>query len=236
MPAHRVFAETPLAVGPLNIGGDEAHHAVRAKRVQAGQVIQVLNGRGHVATGKVAAIEKVRGEWRLVVDVERVETARPSSPRLEVYTATPKGGRLPELVDGLGQVGAASWSPLDTERGEEPTETKVDRLHRIVIETTKQCGRAWHLEIGSAKSFVRAVEGAAGTSLVMADASGAAYGANGAERIRLLIGPEGGWSPRELEQARDARVQVASFGPHIMRIETAAVAAAAIVLDREQTR
>jgi 16S rRNA (uracil1498-N3)-methyltransferase len=51
--------------------------------------------------------------------------------------------------------------------------------------------------------------------------------------VRLLVGPEGGWAAEELETARAAGARVARFGPHVMRIETAAVAACAVVLDQE---
>jgi 16S rRNA (uracil1498-N3)-methyltransferase len=54
-----------------------------------------------------------------------------------------------------------------------------------------------------------------------------------APTIRLLIGPEGGWTPDELRAARDAGARIASFGPHTMRIETAAPVAAAVILHAE---
>ena len=68
---------------------------------------------------------------------------------------------------------------------------------------------------------------------VMADASGAAYVRTGAARIRVLVGPEGGWTEDEVRLAREAGAIIARFGEHVMRVETAAPVAAAVVLAAE---
>ena len=108
----------------------------------------------------------------------------------------------------------------------------MDRLSRTAAEASKQCGRAWLLEIGATLSFEGAIAPDA-RAVVLADASGDRYQRGGSPDIRLLIGPEGGWSARELNQARASGVRIARFGPHAMRIETAAIVAAAVVLDAE---
>ena len=70
--------------------------------------------------------------------------------------------------------------------------------------------------------------------LVIADGSGTLYEPRGLDEVTVLIGPEGGWTPRELEAARSKGVRIASFGPHVMRIETAAVVAVSVILAAEQ--
>jgi len=132
------------------------------------------------------------------------------------------------MIDGLSQVGAASWSMLESERSvTEPREGKMERLERTAMEASKQCGRAWRLEIGGVMKFAEAVrmEG-----VVVADVSGSAYERSGADVVRLLVGPEGGWAPEELQLARARGAAVCRFGPHVMRIETAAVVAAGIIM------
>lgn len=236
MATHRIHVDAPdLAPGPLIVEGEEAHHAIRVKRVGPGQTVEILNGRGRIATAVVRETTKARDSWRLAVQVEQVRDAALATPRLEVCTAAPKGARLSELIDGLSQAGAASWSLLETERGvAESAASRIDRLNRIAAEASKQCGRAWHLEIGNPRPVALAILPLSGLQCVVADESGEAYTRSGAAAIRLLIGPEGGWSPSELQSAHDSGATVASFGPHTMRIETAAVVAAAIVLDRER--
>lgn len=244
MALHRIYLEQPtgLTPGPLQIEGEEARHALRVKRLEPGDPLEVLDGRGGIGEARLVRAEKVRSEWRLVLEVGAVRRVEPTRPRLDVLSPPPKGPRLTELIDALSQAGAASWSPLSTERSpSELRESRSERLHRVAAEASKQCGRAWLLEIGEPRSLpeflaatARPSSGAAvSSSSILADASGSSYQPTGAPALTLLIGPEGGWSPAELAAARAAGVPVARFGPHTMRIETAAPIAAAIILDAE---
>lgn len=214
----------------LTIDGDEASHALRVKRIRDGEIVLAMDGAGHVATCRVAAAGR-----SLEIDIESVERFDPVSPQINVWSAAPKGPRLGELIDNLSQAGAAGWTPLRTERANvDPTAAKRKRINRIVMESMKQCRRPWALETHPPQSFEDAMQSEAGETIVLADASGEPYEPTGAERIRLLIGPEGGWSESERNAAALAGVQSHRFGPHIMRIEFAAAAACAVMLDRER--
>lgn len=235
---HRVFVQDAPLLAPgerVEVVGPEAEHAARVKRLGPGDAVALLDGRGTVAAARVESTGKVgKGGWRLAAVVESVATAERVRPRVEVWSATPKGGRVDELVDGLSQVGAAAWSPLRAERSVvQPRETKLERLERIAWEAAKQCGRAWVLEIGRERSWEEAIAPEVGVRVVLADASGGPYERTGAEGVRVLVGPEGGWTEAELAAARAAGATIARFGPHAMRIETAAVVAVAVVLDVE---
>lgn len=217
--------------GALVVAGDEAKHAIRVKRLEPGDGVEVLDGLGRVASGRVAQTRKSgRGEWELVVDVGSVRVVEPARPRVEVLSAVPKGDRLGWMIDGLSQVGAASWGPLGTARGvTDPRPGKLERLERTAAEAAKQCGRAWRLAMAPGVELAEAV----GPGVVMADASGEAYERAGAGVVRVLVGPEGGWTEEELATARAAGARVARFGRHVMRVEMAAVVAAAVVMDVE---
>jgi 16S rRNA (uracil1498-N3)-methyltransferase len=266
------FPDRSISGGFISVGGEEAHHAVRVRRVEAGDRVTLMDGRGRVASASVSETRKDRrsGEWEIVVKIESERVVARATPEIEVFAAAPKGDRLAEMIDGLSQVGAARWRPLVTERTVvEPREGKIDRLHRVAREACKQSGRAWELEIGAAMTLADALrssgwrdpsggttsaamsaarvvtrgEDASGVILIVADASGEGYrwepagagragpsSAGDSHAVRLLIGPEGGWSESELESFRACGARVCRFGWHVMRIETAAVAAAAIVM------
>jgi 16S rRNA (uracil1498-N3)-methyltransferase len=216
----------------LVIEGDEARHAARVKRLAPGDTLRVLNGKGLIATCRVQDTRK-----RLALEVIERTMAPRITPQVEVWSATPKGARVEAMIDALAQVGAASWTAMSTKYGVvDPRETKLSRLDRIAAEACKQAARPWMLRIEEKSSFEQALIGAGeGASLVVADASGDSYRAIGAGRVRLLIGPEGGFTREEIAHSRDAGAQVVAFGPHTMRIEVAAPVAAAIILDAEQS-
>lgn len=223
----------PLMAGELVIEGEEAHHAARVKRLREGETVEVLDGRGRVGSGVVVGMKKVSGGWRLTVRLAEVREVKPIVPRVEVLCPPPKGAHLSQLIEGLSQTGAAQWTPLVTAHSvSDARAERRERLERIATEASKQCGRAWRLEIGAPMTLGSALE-RAGARLVVADESGEPYTPSGIEEICLLVGPEGGWREDELAAARRARATLARFGPHTMRIETAAVVGTAIVLDAE---
>ncbi len=291
MPRHALFIpDLPLEFGAdLTLTGDEARHAARVKRVAVGDTVAVHDGAGTVASAEVVGVGR-----EVAVMVRRVEHVEPTRPAVGVWSATPKGARLADMIDSLAQVGAESWTPMRTERaGVDPAGVRRDRLERVAAEALKQCRRAWIMRIESARTFQDAIlinsaragevggtgEVSSGTgvspvreqpdahgrdaratsnlgsdaratsdlgseicatmkndvtALVLADAAGEPYQPTGASRVRLLIGPEGGFSEREIDAARAAGARVHCFGVHTMRVELAAPVACAIIIDRER--
>lgn len=233
---HRVLLEQALpSLGQtLVITGDEAVHALRVKRLDIGDDIQIMDGAGVVARAKIESVQKGGKRDGPVIGASIVESAVIPRilPRLEVCSATPKGARLDDMIDGLSQVGAACWSPLETQRGVvDPREAKLARLDRIAREAAKQCGRAWIMGIGSSMPCDAALKSPPGGRVVLADASGSAFVHDPTTAdLRLLVGPEGGWTAEELQQARAAGASIARFGVHTMRIEVAAVVAAGYIM------
>lgn len=224
----------------VRIIGPEAHHAVRVKRLEAGDVLALRNGRGLVADAIIADVQKSRqGDWVIDARVERASVVSKPAKPLHVYSAAAKGDRLEEIVDGLSQVGATAWTPIATARTVvEPRSGKMERLGRVAEEALKQCGRAWLLEIGAMLTLGDAIAQAKGNGLmlVFADQSGKSWRevesqvrSSGAG-VSLFVGPEGGWTQEELAEATRDGAVIANFGPHVMRIEVAAVAGAAVVL------
>lgn len=239
---HRLFLDQPIPPPgrSLAIEGDEAAHALRVKRLHPGDTLALLDGCGVTALARVeqpdahSPSRRAPTVLRLTI-TDRTEHPLPS-PALEVFTATPKGARPDDLIDQLSQVGAAAWAPLHTDRGVvDPRPAKLDRLERIARESAKQCGRPWLLRIDPPRDLHALLTDPARPTTILADASGEPLRpmhGTASPTLRLLIGPEGGWSPAELESARAAGATLARFGPHTMRIETAAVAAAAVIMAR----
>ncbi len=219
----------PPTIGEIiEIDGDEAMHGVKAKRLREGEVCRACDGAGVVLLGEV--IEAKRSRLRLRIDEARFEA--PTTPRLEVCSATPKGQRLEKMLDMLAQCGVAVWRPLVTRRGVvEPGAHKLERAERISIEALKQCGRAHLMRIEGDIGLEEALDDADGTRVVVADGTGDSGAWEGdAERVRVLVGPEGGFSDEELALVRERGARVARLGPHVLRIEAASVLASGWVM------
>jgi 16S rRNA (uracil1498-N3)-methyltransferase len=234
---HRIWIQTEGPPNPgqrLRVEGPEAHHAARVKRLEVGEPVGLLDGQGLTASARITGIEKLPGQRGWAVDVEVVTAAMqpPVRPRVTVRSAVPKGPRLEAMIEGLSQAGAAAWGPLLAVRSVvDPREGKLERLHRTCEESAKQSGRAWTLRIEPPASMSQVCAG--GTGVLAADAAGEPYRPTGLESLTLLIGPEGGWDPAERSLLQECGVRLVSLGPHVMRIETAAVVGAGIVLHAE---
>ncbi len=213
----------------IEIVGDEAHHAVRVKRVREGETVGVLDGLGHTAAGVLAAITGSRSKPALLIELGEIESHAPITPALGIAAALPKGDRLDRMIDQLAQLGVTSFRPLLCERSQRKGDSiRPDKLARIGEEAMKQCGRPWAMRIEDPIDLPTAlrVPGA-----VVADASGIPFIPAGIRtRALVLIGPEGGWSQQERDLFVGSGVPVRRVGRFVLRVEAAACAAAAIVM------
>ena len=219
------------------VEGAEAHHAARVKRLAVGDRCEVFSGCGHTAHCTVVSIEqRGRGEAALALRIEGdVRTEPVLSPVVEVWAAAPKGDRLEAMVDGLSQVGAARYRPLVTHHSERTLDAKkLDKFRRVSLEAAKQCSRPWLLEIDEPATLDDALTPEVGLTVLLAGIGDAPLDAvreiTPGGRIRLLVGPEGDWSEAERERVATAGVRSVGLGPLVMRVETAAVVGAAMLM------
>lgn len=224
-----------IAGDEIEVPASEAHHAV-ARRLTPGETVELLDGRGHVATGEIAVLVRERRHVRLRVRIVAVRHVPPLTPRLDLFAPAPRGPRLGDMIAAVSEVGAAAWSPLLSQRAQPHALARAAtaRLVRITHESAKQCGRAHPLCLGPPVTFARALEQVASDAvLVLAHPGGEPYQPCRLPRIVLLVGPEGGFTDEELRQAARHGARLTRFAPHILRTETAAVVASAIILNAE---
>jgi len=228
--SERFFLSAAPAGGRAVLEADEARHVSRVLRARVGDEIVVFDGRGTEWTGRITAI----GRDRVELDTGSPRAAAmPPGPRLTLAVALPKGERQKWMVEKLTELGVSRLVPLETARGvAEATAAAQTRLERVVIEACKQCGRNTLMEIGAGRPLDRLLaETPAGACVVIAHPGGgpldAATVTPATAEMIALIGPEGGFTDDELAAADRAGAIRASLGPHILRVETAAIAVAA---------
>ncbi|MEX2388333.1 MAG: RsmE family RNA methyltransferase [Phycisphaeraceae bacterium] len=219
-----------LAQTPCVLDADESHHARKVLRLKPGTAIELFDGQGGLAQAKLAAYEG-RSAVCQVVSLERHD---PPRPRVTVAAAIPKGGRAEPMVNQLSQAGADVFVPMVSEHSVvDPREGKLERFGRHAIESAKQCGRLHVMAVEPTRGFDALLAESADVRLLAAPGGGSAAGLGErvarAGRVLVLIGPEGGFSEAEQAAAAEAGFQQWAIGPYTMRIETAAVAAAALL-------
>jgi 16S rRNA (uracil1498-N3)-methyltransferase len=217
-----LLAPAPLVPGPVVLADDEARHALTVLRLEVGERVRLADGAGRAGIGTISAADR----RTLTVELDAVEPV-PEDPAalLTLAVAAPKGDRLGDLVRMLTELGVGRIAPLVCARGER-VPGNPERLGRIAAEALKQCRRG-RLPVIAPPATVAQLAAAGGPLVVLDPAGGPAIPGEPAP-VTLVIGPEGGLTTDELATlaaAGAARVRVA--GP-ILRIETAAVAAAAV--------
>jgi 16S rRNA (uracil1498-N3)-methyltransferase len=194
---------------PAVLSAEESRHAVRALRLGPGDRVTVFDPR-ESWTGE---IESVEGRVRIRL-LERAPLAR--IREVTVAAAAPKGSRLDWMVEKLAELGVSEFVPVRFERSvAECGEAKRRRLEKVALAAAKQSG-APVMRIGAERPLAQVPADAILLAPGAAESLGPGSGV-------LVVGPEGGLT-RE-EEARFSRRS--SLGPTVLRIETAAVAAAA---------
>ncbi|MDR1533542.1 MAG: 16S rRNA (uracil(1498)-N(3))-methyltransferase [Planctomycetota bacterium] len=226
----RFFVDEKLEAGKeCRLSPGESHHAVEVLRLGENGGIVVFDGRG--GRSEAMIVKADRRETRIRLGIPESEPG--PAPRLGLAVAIPKGRRWQNLVEKCTELGVDRIIPLLAERSVSRGEGDASRWRRWSLEAAKQCLRCALPEISGPVELPKLLEREKKReeALFLADREGknpSFFGdrlANAGE-ILFLIGPEGGFTPAEAEACRNAGAVGMRLSPHVLRIETAAAAAA----------
>ncbi|MEJ7647908.1 MAG: 16S rRNA (uracil(1498)-N(3))-methyltransferase [Nakamurella sp.] len=226
--------ERPPVVGELLLDGAEGRHAATVRRSRVGERIVVTDGAGAVGAGAVVSV----GKSALVVDVDEVHRDPRPDVTVTVVQALPKGERSDLAVDLLTEAGVdaivpwqaarcvARWEGMKAAKG-------VAKWRTVARESAKQARRPWIPEVTDLADTSEVVRRIATADLALvlheaADAPGAAltdvsWPASG--EVLLVVGPEGGVGPQEIERFAAAGARAVRLGPQVLRTSTAGAVA-----------
>lgn len=210
-----------------------AHYLSRVLRVAVGQAVVLFNGDGHEYAAEVRQVG--RGEVALLVNSRLPGLAEPEL-EITVVQALSRGERMDLTLQKCTELGVTAFQPLISARSEvrltgDKLERRLGHWQGVVISACEQCGRTHVPPVRSPLSIDAWLEqGISGSRLVLdPEAPRALARAAFADRMEVAVGPEGGFAADELELMEARGVQRVNLGPRILRTETAAPAAVAIL-------
>lgn len=224
---HRIFLPAPLVPGSeVEISGDEFHHAIRVVRAREGEEVELFDGKGLAAAGRIASI----GARSARIAIEREAPSREARVALTLACAIIHLEKFELVLQKTTELGVSALIPLITDHVElrpERYRGKADRWEKIVFEAVKQSGRAVVPRV-EAPATLDDVLSRPGTAILFDADNEPGDLPAGLVAATLLVGPEGGWSERELVLAREREVIFRQLGPRRLRAETAAIVSLAI--------
>lgn len=242
MPLH-FLVDDPIGAHPgedVVLSGAEAHHAATVRRVRVGETVTVGDGRGAWITGECVTVAR----REVVVRVAARDDIPPARPRLVLVQALAKGDRDELAIQAATELGVDEIVPWQAARSVSRWDAAKavkgrDRWAGIVREAAKQAHRAWVPDVAelvttrqaaarAARSDVLVLEPTAATPLTRRQLSHD-------RDLVLVVGPEGGIAPEELDLFTDAGATLVRLGETVLRTSTAGPAALAVVsaaLDR----
>jgi 16S rRNA (uracil1498-N3)-methyltransferase len=233
--------EAPVVGAETVIAGQDARHIVRVLRLKAGDEVVLLSGDGREFQAKIARIDA--GNVAVAVLSERVSGADPSI-ELTICLGFLKEKKMDDLVRQLTELGMSRFQPFLARRSvsrPDPSRmaSRVRRWEKIARESIKQCRRGSVPEIRPAVSLDEALRLSAddGVKILFYEnetgpnsfPESRSAGADVPLKVTIMLGPEGGFTDDEVGTVRSAGFEILSMGPRILKAETAAVAACALV-------
>ena len=218
--------------------GENAQHA-KVLRLKVGEEVLACDGQGEECLCTVENISS--GEIQLAVK-ERRASENEAAVKVSIYMAFPKADKLEHVIQKATELGAYEIVAFPSGRciskpDDKSLKKKLERWQKIAASAAEQSGRGLIPEVIALSSYAAALERASkadkalmfyenehATTLRMALEAGAF------KTVSLLTGPEGGLEEKEVEQARQAGLQVCTLGSRILRCETAPLCALSAVM------
>ncbi|MBX9705445.1 MAG: 16S rRNA (uracil(1498)-N(3))-methyltransferase [Gammaproteobacteria bacterium] len=230
----RIYHPAPLAVAQtVELTAEAANHVARVLRMPVAAELLLFNGDGQQYASTITAISK----RNVQVKIHAAEYKPVASPlQIHLAQAVARAEKMDWILQKATELGVSSITPLITERSgvkldAERWQKRQQHWEAVIISACEQCGRNQLPSVTQPQEFTAFVaQPRSGTKLILApEATTPLPSAVIEQAVTIVIGPEGGFSDLELTQAQQAGFSATQFGPRILRTETAAIAAVAVL-------
>ncbi|MCM2329845.1 16S rRNA (uracil1498-N3)-methyltransferase [Geopseudomonas sagittaria] len=227
----RFFVDLPLALGQHPLPEAQAHYIGRVLRLAAGDAVQLFDGSGQEFVGELVEV----GKKSVQVELREQFAGLTESPlRIHLGQGLSRGERMDWAIQKATELGVAEITPLVSERCEvrlkdERADKRLAHWRQIAISACEQCGRSVLPTINAPLGLHDwLAQTAAELKLVLHPVAAPLASHARPGSLAFLIGPEGGLSDAEVEQAQRAGYHAARLGPRVLRTETAPVVALSV--------
>ena len=223
----------------MSLPDDEAAHLVRVLRLGTGAEVEVFDGRGGLWLAEVVEVGKRSASVR---PIARATPAPEVALAVTLVIGVLKADKMDDVVRDAVMLGVAGILPVVSARSEISLSTvdksqRVARWQRIAVSSAKQCGRAVVPAVGAARLLAAYLaEPVDGVRLICVEPSGTGDGVRSVQAVakptsaHVIVGPEGGWSPAELEAALRSGAVPVSLGGRTLRADAAPLVALTALL------
>jgi len=209
----------------IRIGGEEHRHLTVA-RIGKGELLEIFDGNGNVWT---AAIES-SGKRETIARVQNSRKAPRDPVELILGLAMIRIAALELALEKAVEVGVTRIVPFTADRSNVPPVDRHDRWMRVVVEAAKQSKHYYVPALDAPMTFVQVLSIAAASKIIFAERDGGPLkSALAGSPVLYLVGPEGGWTDRELSAASDKGFHAVSLGATILKSETAAIVGGSLI-------
>ena len=227
----RFFIDAPLALGEHELPEAQAHYIGRVLRMAAGHKVQLFDGSGQEYLGILLEV----GKKRVSVTLDEQFAGQPDSPlAIHLGQGLSRGERMDWAIQKATELGVSEITPLVSERCEvrlkdERADKRMAHWRQVAVSACEQCGRSSVPVIHAPQALADWVTAShAELKLVLHPVAEPLLSHAKPASLAFLIGPEGGLSDAEVEQAKAAGFHAARLGPRVLGTETAPVVALAL--------
>lgn len=226
MSTRSVYVPDPrIESGRIQIAGDEHRHLAVA-RAREGEALEIVDGKGSVWS----AVIRTAGRRETVAEITGTRQAAPDSCQLVLGLALVRSSAFELAIEKSVEAGVHRIVPFAASRSNTALPAVPDRWKRIVVEAAKQSKRYHFPVLEDPVRFDALLAQDARTKIVLAERGGGALKpVLAGSPVLYLVGPEGGWTGDELDKARGAGFSPVGLGERILRCETAAIVATALI-------
>ncbi|MBQ57275.1 MULTISPECIES: 16S rRNA (uracil(1498)-N(3))-methyltransferase [Pseudomonas] len=227
----RFFIDAPLSVGHHQLPEAQAHYISRVLRHNVGDAVQLFDGSGNEYLGELTEV----GKKTVAVELRECLPGMPESTlNIHLGQGLSRGERMDWAIQKATELGVSQITPIVSERCEvrlkdDRADKRMAHWRQVAISACEQCGRSVVPTLNAPVTldeWLRSTE--ADLKLVLHPVAQALTEHTKPSRLAFLIGPEGGLSDAEVEQAKASGYHAARLGPRVLRTETAAVVALSV--------